>query len=177
MAPHPVAVGHVGIRVPYAYYAKLKPRQKAIYRRSDRVTEIELPHATALQPLVEALEQALAAQSRTAVERAVQGLSNSLLLSVGIPPLRTKVLATRPSRSWGELHGQYEPRDGRTPPLVTVWMRTAHHKRVVAFRTFLRTVLHELCHHLDYELLGLEDSFHTEGFFKRESSLFNQLVP
>jgi hypothetical protein len=34
-------------------------------------------------------------------------------------------------------------------------MRTAAHKRVVAFRTFLRTLLHELCHHLDYEWLGL----------------------
>ena len=44
------------------------------------------------------------------------------------------------------------------------------------FRTFLRTLLHELCHHLDYELLDLDDSFHTEGFFKRESSLFKQLV-
>ncbi len=47
---------------------------------------------------------------------------------------------------------------------------------MVAFRTFVRTLLHELCHHLDYELLKLDDSFHTEGFFKRESSLFKQLV-
>jgi hypothetical protein len=56
-------------------------------------------------------------------------------------------------------------------------MRTACHARVVAFRTFLRTLLHELCHHLDFEALGLSRSFHTEGFFKRESSLFRQLVP
>ena len=56
-------------------------------------------------------------------------------------------------------------------------MRTAHHKRIVAFRTFLRTLLHEVGHHLDYELLALPDSFHTEGFFRRESSLFKQLVP
>jgi hypothetical protein len=56
-------------------------------------------------------------------------------------------------------------------------MRTARRKRVVAFRTFLRTLLHELGHHLDYELLDLADSFHTEGFFQRESSLFKQLVP
>jgi hypothetical protein len=56
-------------------------------------------------------------------------------------------------------------------------MRTARHKRVVAFRTFLRTLLHELGHHLDYELLKLADSFHTEGFFQRESSLFRQIVP
>ena len=56
-------------------------------------------------------------------------------------------------------------------------MRTARHRRVVAFRTFLRTLLHEIGHHVDYELLRLADSFHTEGFFKRESSLFRQLVP
>jgi hypothetical protein len=47
----------------------------------------------------------------------------------------------------------------------------------VAFRTFLRTLLHEIVHHLDYELLKLADSFHTEGFFRRESSLFRQIVP
>jgi hypothetical protein len=56
-------------------------------------------------------------------------------------------------------------------------MRTARYKKVVAFRSFLRTILHELCHHLDYEFLELADSFHTEGFFKRESSLFKQLIP
>jgi hypothetical protein len=55
-------------------------------------------------------------------------------------------------------------------------MRTAQRRQVVKFRTFLRTLLHELCHHLDYELLRLPDSFHTEGFYKRESSLLRQLL-
>ena len=49
--------------------------------------------------------------------------------------------------------------------------------RVVAFRTFVRTLLHELMHHVDLEGLRLPTSFHTEGFFKRESSVFHQLVP
>jgi hypothetical protein len=31
--------------------------------------------------------------------------------------------------------------------------------------------------HLDSELLGLADSFHTEGFSQRESSLLRQLLP
>jgi hypothetical protein len=56
-------------------------------------------------------------------------------------------------------------------------MRTAAQSKVVAFRTFLRTLLHELAHHLDVTLLGLEESFHTEGFFRRESSLMRQLAP
>jgi len=55
-------------------------------------------------------------------------------------------------------------------------MRTAQRRQIVAFRTFLRTLLHELCHHLDYELLKLTESFHTEGFYQRESSLLNQLA-
>jgi hypothetical protein len=33
-----------------------------------------------------------------------------------------------------------------------------------------------VCHHLDYVLLKLRDSFHTDGFFQRESSLMHQLL-
>ena len=35
---------------------------------------------------------------------------------------------------------------------ITLWMLTAKRGQVVAYRTFLRTLLHELCHHLDYTL-------------------------
>ncbi len=53
---------------------------------------------------------------------------------------------------------------------------TAQLRKVVAFRTYVRTRLHELNHHLDIDLLELEDSFHAEGFYKRKSSLFKQLT-
>jgi len=94
-----------------------------------------------------------------------------------VPPLRTQVLAVRPSRRWGELHGLYNGASAGRVARVSVWMRTARRHQVVKFRTFLRTLLHELCHHLDYELLALPDSFHTDGFYKRESSLLRQLLP
>src|SRR5262249_10127749 len=83
----------------------------------------------------------------------------------------------RPHARWGELHGLYETtgRPGDTP-IITLWMRTARQKRVVAFRTFLRTLLHEIGHHFDYTRLQLGDSFHTQGFYQRESHLFHQLV-
>jgi hypothetical protein len=160
----------------YAYYAKLRPRQKAIYRQSDAIGEVPLPGAARLQPLVREVQTALAAAQRPAVERAAKVLANAILANLKTAPIRMRVLAARPSKGWGELHGLYEPIEGRALATITLWMRTAHHKKVVAYRTFLRTLLHELGHHLDYELLGLEDSFHTEGFFKRESSLFKQLV-
>jgi hypothetical protein len=85
------------------------------------------------------------------------------------------VLAARPHAKWGELHGLYTAERGKVPK-IQLWMRTAKQRRVVAFRTYMRTLLHEVGHHLDYELLRLRESYHTEGFYKRESSLFHQLV-
>ena len=91
--------------------------------------------------------------------------------------MRVKVLARRPSNNSEELHGLYEPAEhSKDQAVITVWMRTAAKRQLVAFKTFLRTLLHETCHHLDYEWLKLEESFHTEGFFKRESNLFKQLT-
>jgi len=162
--------------VRYAYYANLKPRQRAVYRRSDETVKLLLPNRPALGRLAAAIDEALETQDRALIERASRALAEGIAAAFEVPPVRVKVLSRRPSTSESELHGLYESRDGRAPAVIRVWMRTAQHKRVVAFRTFLRTLLHELCHHLDYELLKLEDSFHTEGFFKRESSLFKQLV-
>jgi len=159
----------------FAYYGNLSPKQKAIYRRSDAVEVVALGAPAVLAPRVEALRGALAAADRRQVERSAKALANAMLADLGLAPVGLKVLSARPSRNWGELQGLYESDEDGV--LITLWMRTAKQKRIVAFRTFLRTLLHELCHHLDYELLGLEDSFHTEGFFKRESSLFHQLVP
>jgi len=33
-----------------------------------------------------------------------------------------------------------------------------------------------VCHHLDYELFALEETFHTDGFYRRESSLANAML-
>ena len=161
----------------YAYYSRLRASDKAIYRRSDAIEALKLTGPQALRPIVRRLEEALAAEDRNAVELTARGLTKELVGQLAVSPVTVKVLAARPSDDWGELHGLYEEPEGRRRARITVWMRTAQHKRVVAFRTFLRTMLHEICHHLDYELLELADSFHTEGFFKRESSLFHQLVP
>jgi hypothetical protein len=162
--------------MPFAYYERLSSRNKAIYRRSDEVAAVELPHAELLHPLVVAVREALERDDRRAVEQAASLLARGVLQVLDLPPIGVQVLAVRPSSSGGELHGLYTREEGR-PTRIQLWMRTAHHRRVVAFRTFLRTLLHELVHHLDYDLLRLADSFHTEGFFRRESSLFRQLVP
>jgi hypothetical protein len=162
--------------MPFAYYERLSARDRAIYRRSDSVMSVVLPRPRELHGLVEELRLSLASEERRGVEAAASSLALGLGAQLELPPVRIEVLAVRPSADWGELHGLYTREEGRTPR-IQLWMRTAHHKRLVAFRTFLRTLLHEVGHHVDYERLELADSFHTEGFFRRESSLFHQLVP
>ena len=163
--------------MPFAYYARLSKRQRAIYDKSDGVTEVRLPEAESLRPVVAALAEALAREERAETQLACQRLLDGLTQALGVGPVRVEVLAARPHAHWGELHGLYTEARGARPPKITLWMRTARQRRVVAFRTFLRTLLHELCHHLDYQRFRLPDSFHTQGFYKRESSLFHQLIP
>ena len=161
--------------MPFAYYAKLSSAQQRTYRKSDGMVDLALPDGVAPGGNVTAIRDALLADDRNGVQSACQGLVDALTRGYNVPPLKIKVLANRPSDDFGELHGLYEPDDEHPPARITLWMRTAALKKVVAFRTFLRTLVHELCHHLDYELFKLEETFHTEGFYKRESSLANAL--
>lgn len=160
----------------FGYYGRLSAKNRAIYRQSDAVARLPLREPDAARPWVCAIETALLADDRRAAQRACNGLGARLCADLDVPLVPVRVLARRPANAVGELHGLYiRHADGRT--LIQVWMRTAAHERVVAFRTFLRTLLHELCHHFDYEHLQLADSYHTQGFFQRESSLARQLLP
>lgn len=160
----------------FSYYNRLTRAGQRVYRRSDEIGSIPLPGVPVLAQAVEQLERALTSGNRPLTRLSSQKLISLLAKILKVPPLQVEVMAARPSRHWGELHGLYTLAGARGPALITVWMRTAQRRQVVAFRTFLRTLLHELCHHLDYELFRLPDSFHTEGFYKRESSLVHQLL-
>lgn len=162
--------------MPFAYYDRLSPELQEAYRRSDAERAIRLYSPSALAPLAASLAEALASEDPGRVEASLVALCGAVCRRLGVPEVEIEVLEVRPRFVGAELHGLYTRRP-LAPPTLYVWMRTARQTRVVAFRTFLRTVLHELLHHLDFELYGLPASLHTEGFFKRESSLFHQLVP
>jgi hypothetical protein len=161
--------------VPFPYYERLSPRGQAVYRASAAIASVPLPRPEEARPFVEGMQAALRADDRALVQQAASGLALALTRMLGVPALEVEVRAVRPTLKASELHGLYTRDDGR-PPRIQVWMRTAQRGRVVAFRTFLRTLLHELLHHLDYSYFHLPDSLHTEGFFKRESSLLRQVL-
>jgi hypothetical protein len=137
------------------------------------VPAIPLSAGPALRGAVAALPDALATGRATVVRAHAQSIADGICTGLAVPPVHVRVLLHRPPLRGGELQGLYTPRAGRD--LITLWMLTAKRGQVVAFRTFLRTLLHELCHHLDYTLLHLRDSLHTQGFYQRESSLFHAL--
>ena len=171
------------------YFTSLSSKQQSAYRASDTAGEIVLP-ATAYEGLKAKTTRlrgtlSMAAQSLEGGELlAVEGASRELVrsvceaLKVNVPEVRVHEI--RPRGAYGELHGlttrwTHRQGTGEDKTRIEVWMKTAIGDHVVAFKTFLRTLCHELVHHLDYALLKLEDSLHTEGFFRRESSLMRQL--
>jgi hypothetical protein len=161
--------------MPFAYFARLSRTQRAVYLQSDAIPALRLPRVEELQPLLPRLQEALQQDDRKTVEQLSRALAQGIAEQLSVEPVDVAVLAVRPALRYGELHGLYTRDDGRRPR-IRVWMRTLRHHRVVAYRTFVRTLLHEIGHHLDYTYLKLADSFHTEGFFKRESSLWHALA-
>jgi len=168
----PMALGTSPPRSRPAWYRYWPPAQQRLAERSDRVTSLPLRAGPRLLDAVEALPAALAGGRVPDVELVAQRIADGVCQSFAVARLRVRVEERRPHDARGELHGLYEPGNTRTHDVITLWMRTAKRGQVVAYKTFLRTLLHELCHHLDYTYLRLTDSLHTQGFYQRESSLF-----
>lgn len=163
--------------MPFAYYDRLGAESKRTYRKSDRIRRVEIPDLAPLVELARAIAPILESGERARVERACQALVTAINARLGTPPVHVRVLERRPANAEGELQGLYEPDEVTGGEArISVWMRTAQKVQVVKFRTFLRTLVHEVCHHLDYELYKLAETFHTEGFYARESALMRELL-
>ncbi len=158
------------------WWRRLPAAQRREYERSDSISYVRLQPSPALAAAVLAIDRALAADDLAATQQAAQLLVSRICAGLGVAPVRVRVEGVRPHNHRGELHGLYAPAGGAALDRITVWMRTAKRRDVVATRTFLRTLLHEVCHHLDFTLFDLPNSFHSKGFYQRESSLFRVVV-
>jgi hypothetical protein len=157
--------------------ARLTPAQQRIYDRSVAISSVPLSPTPQLFSTTQTLQAALAAEEDIRVQSLSQTVVNQICARLSVRTVKIVVQGVRPSNRRGELHGLYTQYSGGSEnDSIQVWMRTAKRGQVVAFRTFLRTLLHEVCHHLDYVYFDLRESYHTEGFFQRESSLFRTLT-
>jgi hypothetical protein len=162
--------------MPFPYYSSLSAAKKRVYRKSDAIGSIPLEHPERIHPVTVGFKKSLEERRRRDLAKHASEICRLVCEDLGIETLAVKIRSRRPSSSAEELQGLYEQTTEDTC-VLTVWMKTAAKGQVVAFRSFIRTVLHELCHHIDYKYLKLDDSLHTEGFFKREASLYKQIVP
>jgi len=164
-----------GIFSQYIIHADLRPQQQT---RSSGFFKLNIYQT---KQLLTELDNQLSQANMDRVEEVSQRLMDSICCQIKkdkkhVPALRVHVLGVRPSDDRGALHGLYEPADSdRYRARMYIWMRTAKRHEVVAFKTFIRTLIHELCHHLDYEFYQRQESLHTKEFYRRESCLVKQL--
>jgi hypothetical protein len=153
------------------------PRTKAIftqYQASDALVRLDLPGDGRIPALASAIESAMAEESPTAVRRACADFLAAASEFYQVRPPEVKALAARPLRvregGWAsELFGDYT----LNTATIRIWTRTAVRKQVTSYGTFLSTLCHEFCHHLDVQRLGFPRSPHTRGFYERTAALYH----
>lgn len=146
----------------------------AEFQRSDQMNGLDLPPAQPCRTLAAAIDAAMQEDDQQKVGLACRAFLTELsrFYGVAVPPVT--VLEARPLRryEWGgsmELFGDYNPKTRA----IRVWMRTAVRQKVTSFGTFLSTLIHEFCHHLDFEKFRFRDSYHTRGFYERVAALYH----
>ncbi len=176
MATGPTLRTNSETRLP-AFFYRLPSRAQRTYLKSDEIERFDIVPSVAARGAMDALMRALETGDLAATATCARALTAEICRGLGTAPVNVEVRGVRPRNTRGELHGLFYPYDPRrrTPPSIVLWMRTAQRHEVVKPKTFVRTLMHEIGHYLDYVILRLEDSYHTQGFFKRESSLMRAL--
>lgn len=154
--------------------ARVAAERDAMYLKSNAITEIPLKrlNSSYRTAIIEAGRDTVAYREK---------LANALVAYVcgalKIPVIDVKVLECSQPHSTNERGslrckklGDYS-HVGSMGLGIRIWNLTAVKRQRVSNKTFLNTLLHELCHHIDCALLGITSSPHTAGFYKRISHL------
>ena len=161
------------IPVPMLTDAPPRKSNLAGFQESDRITTLDLPRDECLPGIAKSIESAMKAEQIAKVRQTCAEFLKAASRFYQVPECSVRVLAARPLRireAWStELFGDYAPETMS----IRVWMRTAVRKEMTSFGTFLSTLTHEYCHHLDFKKFGFADSWHTRGFFERAAVLYH----
>jgi hypothetical protein len=148
-------------------------KNRSGFLESDRINTLDLPGTGILTEVAQRLETAMQSDRIPDVQRACTAFLATASDFYEVPTCGVRVLAARPLRTRDhgtfELFGDYAPES----MLIRAWMRTAVRKEVTSFGTFLSTLCHEFCHHLDFKKFGFVDSWHTRGFYERAGVLYH----
>ena len=162
-------------RIKRAMVTDAPPRKKngQFFAESDRLNTLRLPQDDRLRRIASAIETAMKMGRTKEVLRVSGEFLDAEADFYQVKHCEMRVLAVRPlrvrERSTIELFGDYNP----NTILIRVWMKTAIRKEVTSFGTFLSTLCHEFCHHLDFQ--RFPNSWHTRGFYERTASLYHHV--
>jgi hypothetical protein len=151
------------------------PRKKYLQRflDSDLLQTLPLPNTDELTTVAGAIAIAIKAGDVKQVSRSCDEFLIAASEFYRVASCTVRVFAARPlrvrERSRVELFGDYHA----DTKAIRVWMRTAIRKDLTSFGTFLSTLCHEFCHHLDLHRFGFCDSWHTRGFYQRAAVLYH----
>jgi hypothetical protein len=159
------------------------PRSKALlakFMESDHLAHLELPPDDRLIVLARSIESLIKDESlieggaRGSVQAACAEFMSAASEFYSVPKPTVRALAARPIRvregGWvTELFGDYSPGTAA----IRIWTRTAIRKKATSPGTFLSTLCHEFCHHLDCQRFGFRQSPHTRGFYERTAALYH----
>jgi hypothetical protein len=152
-----------------------KPELKEEFERSEQLRELKLPPAAALRQLAAELEIDLKREDRGQIEKICNRIAATVAASYGVAAPPVKVLGARPLKQDGdwvdETFGDYSFDSAR----IRLWMRTAVLEKVTSYGTFLSTLCHEICHHLDVVHFDLPHTYHTLGFYERAGMLYHHV--
>lgn len=76
----------------------------------------------------------------------------------------------RPNKGRSQTYGYYQRING-CGSVIVVYNRSSHRGHITSIKSFYDTLLHEFMHHYDFEVLKLDNSLHTSGFFQRIGDL------
>ena len=130
-------------------YIPQSQEEKQEYNRSGDMVAIALPPQEPLLRMANKLEAAMVDENKREMEAACNAIAVYIAESFHVSPPKVRVLGARPLTSVGndveELFGDFDFKTKK----IRLWMRTAVLEKVTSYGTFLSTLCHEICHHLD----------------------------
>jgi hypothetical protein len=157
---------------------------RAEFLQSDQIKTLDLPPDRRLLAIAQSIESAMRAGATADVRRTCTEFLGAASEFYKVSECGVRVLAARPLRvreHWStELFGDYDPET----MLIRLWMRTAVRKEITSYGTFLSTLCHEFCHHLDFHRFefryswqaGAGESTGRERIGVPEASVFTLVV-
>ena len=150
------------------------------YKKSNmsRITEIPNSLLEQTHNLTRLLVKALNEENDLKISKYSNELIDILSTNYKLPPVKIHTGGKRIMNRRNQMLGVHRTRDlGKKAQRssISVFSRTAKRQQYVKPKTFIKTLIHEFIHHYDRYNLELVYEYHTKGFYKRVSTVHNQL--